>query len=468
MPPLPTETAVKVVVCLFVSSAVATWLPLAAKAADSPWTLQSFADSPENWQLSGSFRSRYEHLDGQPRPGLDASPDLLSFRTTVSAAYTTGAFRFAAEIYDSRAYWGDSGTGMGTGEVNALELVQAYVGADLADVFGADTHASIQAGRFMLNLGSRRLVAADDYRNTTNSYTGLRVDLNRKAGPSTTLIYTLPQRRLPDDLPSILDNEIEMDSESSALVLWGGILTWPRLIAQESLQTSFFRVTEDDEPDLATRNRRLNTGSIRLFRDPAAGAWDYEVEAAYQWGSVRASTARNAPELDVSAYFYHLELGYQSAGAWEPRVSLEYDEVSGDDSDSDYGRFDTLFGMRRADFAPSGIYAAVARANIRSPGIRVDFVASSRLDGFIGYRGLWLDSRTDSFSTTNVRDATGRSGHFAGHQLDMRARYWLVPRALRFEGTAVLLFKERFLEDAPNAPATGDTHYVSANLTATF
>lgn len=454
--------------CLFALAAVTALSPATSNAADAPWTLQSLADSPDHWKLSGSFRSRYEFLDGQPRPGLDESPDLLSFRTTLSAEYTAGAFRVAAELYDSRAYWGDSRTGIGTGEVNALELVQAYVGADLRDVFGADSNASLKAGRFMLNLGSRRLVAADDYRNTTNSYTGLRVDLNRKAGPSSTFIYTLPQRRLPDDLPSILDNDVELDSESSALVLWGGIVTWPKLIGGESVETSFFRLTEDDEPDLATRNRRLNTTSVRLFRDPLKGAWDYEVEAVYQSGSVRASTTTSAAELDVSAYFYHLELGYQGAGAWLPRVSLEYDEASGDDSDSDYGRFDTLFGMRRADLAPSGIYAAVARANIRSPGIRVDFVPSARLDAFIGYRGLWLDSRTDSFSTSNVRDTAGRSGDFAGHQIDMRARYWLVPRLLRFEGNAVLLFKGRFLQDAPNAPATGDTHYLSANLIAMF
>lgn len=456
------------VACLLASSVVTSLLPLAANAADSAWTLQSFADSPENWKLSGSFRSRYELLDGQPRPGLDESPDLLSFRTTLAAEYMAGAFRFAAEIYDSRAYWGDARTGIGTGEVNALEVVQAYVGADLRNVFATDSNASLKAGRFMLNLGSRRLVAADDYRNTTNSYTGLRVDLNRKAGPSSTFIYTLPQRRLPDDLSSLLDNDIERDSESSALVLWGGMVTWPKLIGGESLETSFFRLNEDDEPDLATRNRRLNTTSVRLFRDPLGGAWDYEIEAAYQSGSVRAGTAANAAALDVSAYFYHAEIGYQGTGAWKPRVSVEYDEVSGDDSASDYGRFDTLFGMRRADFAPSGIFAAVARANIRSPGIRVDFVPSARLDAFIGYRGLWLDSRTDSFSTTNVRDASGRSGDFAGHQIDMRARYWLLPKLLRFEGNAVLLFKGRFLKDAPNAPATGDTRYLSANLIATF
>jgi Alginate export len=448
-------------------AAMACLLPQISMAAEAPWTLQSAVGS-EHLKVSGSVRARYEVLDGQSRVGLDASPDLLSFRTILAAEYLTGRFHIGGELYDSRAYWGDASSGVSANEVNALELVQAYVAMDVVEPLGANTKASIKAGRFTLNLGSRRLVAADDYRNTTNGYTGLRVEVSRKGGASGTLIYTMPQRRLPDDLPSIVHNDIKFDSESAALKLWGGIATLPKLIGNESLDISFFRLNESDVADLATRNRQLSTTDARLFRDPAAGKWDYEVEAAYQSGSVRASTAPAAATLSVAADFYHLEVGFQSTGVWQPRVSVEYDQASGDDSHAHYGRFDTLFGMRRADFAPSALYATVGRANIRSPGIRVDFVPSARLDAFIGYRGLWLDSKTDSFSTTGVRDATGQSGSFAGHQIDSRARYWLVPKVLRLEGDAVFLFKGRFLKDAPNAPRTDDTHYGSINLSVFF
>jgi hypothetical protein len=453
---------------LCAATALTILFPLATRAADTSWSLQSLATASDRLKLSGSFRTRYESLDGQARAGLENSPDALSFRTTLLGEYAFGAFRIGGELYDSRAYWGGPNSGVGTGEVNALELVQAYVATDLDNPFGDNTSASLKAGRFTLNLGSRRLVAADDYRNTTNGYTGVRVDLNRKDTVSSTLIYTLPQRRLPDDLLSVLDNDVQLDTESSALVLWGGLVTFPQVIGDTSLEAGFFKLTENDEPDLATRNRRLNTTSLRVFRDIAPGTWDYEIEGAYQTGSIRANTALDAPEIDVSAYFYHVELGYQRADAWQTHISVEYDEVSGDDGEADYGRFDTMFGMRRGDFAPSGIYAAVARANIRSPGIRVEVTPSKNLDAFIGYRALWLESRTDSFSTTGVRDASGQSGDFAGHQLDMRARYWLIPRFLRLEGDAVLLFKGEFLKDAPNAPRTGDTRYFSLNLTATF
>jgi hypothetical protein len=124
--------------------------------------------------------------------------------------------------------------------------------------------------------------------------------------------------------------------------------------------------------------------------------------------------------------------------------------------------------MRRADFAPYGIYGVLTRTNVATPGVRLEVAPSDRFDWFCDYRVLFLASRTDAFSSSGVRDATGRAGSFAGQQIEGRIRYWLVPRSLVLEVDAVLLFKGRFLETAPNAPPTGDTRYVSFNLTSYF
>jgi len=43
-----------------------------------------------------------------------------------------------------------------------------------------------------------------------------------------------------------------------------------------------------------------------------------------------------------------------------------------------------------------------------------------------------------------------------------------VPSFLRAEINAVWLAKGRFLQAAPNAPATGDTTYLATSLTTTF
>ena len=169
----------------------------------------------------------------------------------------------------------------------------------------------------------------------------------------------------------------------------------------------------------------------------------------------------------MSAWFVHGDVGYTFGGAWKPHLSVEYDQASGDSPGGDYGRFDTLFGMRRADLAPAGLYNAIGRSNIISPGVRFEVTPSQHTDAFFTLRPLWLAERTDSFSSTGVRDPSGRSGSSAGTQLDTRLRHQL-SRQLRLELDAVLLRKGRFLRDAPNAPPGQWTRYLAFNATASF
>jgi hypothetical protein len=439
--------------------------PSPAVAAEAPWRLHEAVGAPKALKLSGSVRARYEVIDGQARAGLPSSEDLVNFRSTLLAEYTSGAFRFGTELWDSRVYGGKRGGAVSTGEVNALEFVQAYAAADFRA--GAGAHGTLQAGRFVMNLGSRRFVAADDYRNTTNGYTGVKLDLTGKGGAAATLFYTLPQVRLPDGQPALLDNRVRFDRESGDLKLWGAIAAAP--VAGLGLgEAGFIGLQERDAPGRPTRDRNLRTVTARLIRNPAPHRFDYETEAAYQFGEVSAGTAASAPALDVSAYFVHLDAGYQFAGRWKPHLSVEYDRVSGDHGAGRYNRFDTLYGMRRGDFAPAGLYNAIARANLSTPGLRLEATPSARLDGFVTVRAMWLASETDAFSATAVRDASGRSGRHAGEQLEGRVRYWLVPDSLRLEADAAWLHKGRFLEAAPNRPAPGDTAYLSLNLTASF
>jgi hypothetical protein len=423
--------------------------------------------TPSKLRLSGSVRMRYEAIGGQARAGFNESDDLLNFRTILSAEYHAGGIKVVGELWDSRVYLGRAGTPVSTGEVNTLELAQAYVEAQLGPLAGAKSSASVQAGRFLVNLGSRRLVAADDYRNTTNSYTGLRGDLATKSGWHATAIYTLPQMRRPDDLPSLRDNKVGIDRDSFALVLWGGLVSRARAIGPAMAEASFFHLGERDQPGRPTRDRSLDTASVRLIRDPAVAKGDFEVEAMTQWGEVSTSTVATAPMQKVRAWFVHADAGYTFNAAWKPRLSIEYDQASGDRPGGRNGRFDTLFGMRRADFAPAGLYNAIARTNIVTPGIRLEAVPDKKTDWFVSYRPMWLASRYDSFAGTNVRDAMGRSGRFAGHQVDARIRY-LLTKAIRLEADGVLLRKGRFMRDAPNAPAGAWTRYISLNATATF
>lgn len=447
--------------------ACACQTPANADEAGPP-TLQAAIGNPDNFKVSGSVRVRYEALDGQFRPGFDGNDDLWSIRTTLFGELDTGPLRIGGEIYDSRAYGTNAGSVLTTGEVNPLELVQGYLVADIARPFGKGSKLTLQAGRFTMNLGSRRLVAADDYRNTTNGYTGVRADLRLVDRTSATIFYTMPQQRRPDGFADLRANKVEMDREDWSLRLFGGYVSRPFSKRQILAELGYVRFLESDKPGYATRDRDLHSVSARIIAEPKTGLADFEAEGIYQFGSLSSSLSASAAPLDVESWFIHADAGYTFATAWKPRISIEYDRASGDGPGHKYTRFDTLFGMRRSDLGPAGIYAALGRANIETLGIRAEVAPSKRLDVFVNGRTLWAANSTDSFSSTGVRDQSGKSGRFAGYQIEGRARYWVIPQFLRAELNAAWLKSEGLLVSAPNANPYGDTRYISMAMMVTF
>lgn len=432
----------------------------------------ALAADEDGFHINANTRLRYEAIGGQARAGFNPADELVNLRTIVHAEYDRRPLKFVVEVWDSRTWGANAGTPLSTGEVNAVEPVQAYVAADLGAVLGNGTRLAVQAGRFTLNIGGRRLIANDDYRNTTTGLTGVSADLAAPGGIRATALYVLPQTRLPDDFRGLDDARVEWDKESFSQVLWGAIAAKrinraaaPQAISAEA---SFFHFGERDAPGRPTRNRSLNTAGLRAFADPRAGAWDWEAEGMYQWGETATSLAAGAPLVPVSASFVHARLGYTFKTRWQPRLAIEFDRGSGDHPGGSYGRFDTLFGMRRADFSPAGLYNAVTRTNLVSAGARLEVTPSKRTDGLLTYHALWLADGADAFASTGVRDATAGSGAFGGHQIDARLRWWLMPKRLRFEADAVLLFKGLFLREAPNAGPERTTRYVSLNITASI
>lgn len=442
--------------------------PALADSNDKPWTLEEALGNPDDLKVTASVRARYEALGDQFRPGLDKDDDLVTVRTDIFAEYDAGPIRVGAELVDSRAYFGDKGSSISTSEVNALEPIQAYIGADLGPAFGKGTSSTLDLGRFVLDLGSRRLVARNDFPNTTTAFTGAKFEWHGAHKEKLTLFYTYPQQRLPDDKASLLDNKVRLDKESDALIFWGGFFNEPKIFGATNLDLYFYGLEEKDWAGHPTRDRHIYTPGVRLYREPAAGKVDYQLEYAYQFGHVSTSTAPGAPQQHVSAQTLHAELGYQFKAAWQPRLSVFYDFGSGDKPGGDYTRFDGLFGSRTSDWGPSGLYGPLGRSNISSPGFKLEGRPSKRLDGFIAYRAAWLASATDSFASTGVKDASGASGKFAGHQIWARARYWLIPRTLRWEAGGAVLFDGRFLNHAPNANKFGDTVYGYTDLTLTL
>jgi len=427
-----------------------------------PWRLQSIVGE-ESWlRLSGQTRLRFEMITGQFRaaPRLDNSDQVGVQRTLLRADADLDPAGLTLEIIDSRQYGGGYGSALNNGSVDAVDFLQAYGEIDLGRL-GSGTHR-IRAGRETIDLGSRRLVARNRFRNTINAFSG--ADWEWKSESSTLrAFWTLPVRRLPFDLKGVLDNTIELDDELIDRQFYGGFFQH-ELGSDHVLEVYAYGLLENVDPSL---HRQIVTPGARFLRKPARGRFDYEAEAAYQVGNSRQNPV--GPELDHSAWFQHASVGYTFDAAWSPRLRVAFDFASGDNdpNDGDNTRFDTLYGARRFEFGPTGIYGAVARSNLLSPEFRVTVKPTPEIQGMLAWRGVWLASRKDFWVPALVRDPTGDSGRDVGQQLEARVRWDLVEDSLRLEVGGAVLIGGRFQRDAPTGQDTS-TGYGYAQMAWSF
>lgn len=447
---------------------LALGIAVACRADDAAWRLQAAVGAPDWLSLRGDYRLRYEYLDNTFRTVDAGRDDLLVSRLRLHVRATGQRFHAGAELQDARAWLAGESTPLGNDDVNALEPLQAYVGLRLAGVFRDGDRLDIDAGRLTLDVGSRRLVARNRFRNTSNAFTGVHASWAQAGGATLRGFLTMPVNRRPGSGDRLRDNDAALDQERLDQVFWGVHVAGVRLRDELDSEWYLYGLTEDDRPSLPTQNRELLTLGLRLMR--SAAPWSFELEAAYQTGESRATTqAADVTDLDHRAWFVHFETRRRFAARWRPTLVLKYDYASGDEDPDDgrFGRFDTLFGARRFDFGHTGIYGLLARSNLSSPAVGVRLEISDDMTARFDYRAAWLASDRDALTAAGLRDPSGAAGSFVGHQLETRLRWSVIDAGLALEVGTAYLFKGEFLRNVPTAPPGSDTlyAYVTAELT---
>lgn len=419
-----------------------------AEDAPDPWRLDQFLHAPQGFSLSGQFRIRYETLDGQFRSGFNGGDQLLALRTNLLATLRINSVIIAAEGMDARAELADSGTPLSTSVVNPLDLLQAWIDVPVGH------ESRLRVGRLTMDVGSRRLVARNRFRNTINAFTGADWTWDRPSGDQLRAFFTFPVERRVCGSP--IDNRPKMDVERGEVRFWG--LYYARSSMPWGAQGEIYLLGlhEADSRELATRNRRLYTPGFRFYRNPQARRLDFQIESIFQFGTSRASTS-TLEDLDHLAHFQHAEVGYSWEVPWQPRLLLQYDYASGDEdpTDGEDNRFDTLFGARRFDFGPTGIYGPFARSNLSTPGIRLFLKPTSRLAAMSCLRGFWLASTGDSWTTARISNPPGVHHGHIGTQIEARLQWAALPGNVRLELGGAHLFRGALMESA----GKGDSDY---------
>ncbi len=433
------------------------------------WRLQEALGLPDTVRVEGHIRPRYEALANPFVAGRTRDDEFLGLQTQIRAEVDFGDFTLGGELLDHRFIAGNE-TGAAPGEIDTLEPAQLYLSWRPKDFLAAGAKINLQAGRFTMDVGSRRLVARANFRSLLQSFDGVHAVWTSPTDLTVTLAAVAPVSREPSDAASAIDNEVALNHTQDNTRLLIAHLDAP-LPHDMRGELYLYDLDESDSSDADTRDRDLSTLGLRLHKQPSDGQFDFDIEFAHQTGSVHAAAApTDLTPLDHDAQMAHLEAGYSFDAMWSPRLAVQYDYATGDNAPTDAAneRFDSLFGDRSFEFGPTSLFGFISRTNLSSPGIRLEVTPSEISDAYVMLRQINLESATDSLANTSVRDASGGSGDDAGLQIEGRYRHWLVEDSLRLSLGAALLLQGDFLESAPNSTGLGDPVYGYTELTWSF
>lgn len=420
--------------------------PRYVKQANKTWLKDYDALNDVNWlDLGLEYRARYEHRDNDFRRADENIDDPLLLRTRayIGVKEILDPLRFAVEVQDSRRNNGDYSRAYDTRDVNQADILQGYLELHFKEsIFGKDDLGNnrpfwVRGGRLAWESLDRRLIARNEWRNTTNTFQGVRANIGDKKNDWQLEAFAVkPLQRFTRSL-----DEVDHSQD-----FYGVIGDWRGWSGYVTLQPYYFLLKQDGNKvkynsngqeltgatlSAAQIDRKIHTAGLRAYGAFNSG-WDYDTSYVKQWGNQDRflSNALGSINVDHEAYSYGAEVGYTFKNSWKPRVSAYYGVASGDSTPAtgtdrtDSQRFERLFGFAR----PWSNNDYIQMENIRTPKLhlefepKVSFLENVKVD--TSFSWYHLDDASDRWQAgSNLRDRTGASGNDLGKEVDLRVRF---------------------------------------------
>lgn len=411
------------------------------------WTrfLSAALNAPKWLDLGMTERIRREGFDYPFKTNQQGSTWQWATRSRFRASARWKAFRAHLEFQGSTSGEDSATDVVGTSTFNAGNVQQFFVALTLPDVWQTQLRTDIHVGRINLDIGSRRLVARSRFANTSQSFDGIHWNLANEG-----------QWRFR----AFFSEVVFQDTNTNRLALftnkddkfWGlsyetQQMPWARI------QLYYFGIDGEEKKERTKRHH--STLGIRVYQRPAMGAYDYDAESVWQVGTLDGN--------DHFGYFQHLSVGYTFPLPWAPRIMAMYDYASGTDSaNGNYSQnFDGLFGARRGEFTPTGLFGPFYRSNISSPGIRLILKPFPVLDFNVKFRAWYLAQSQDAWVNSGLRDPSGTAGNVLGQDVEVRVQWNPWPN-LSVDAGYDHFFKGSYLTNQTNVPGNPpaqDTNY---------
>jgi len=404
-------------------------------------------------------------VDFQRTGDADNTYGLLRFR--LHLGYTPcDWFQVYGEMQDSSAFNDDRRP---SPDQDHLSLRQAWL--DLGNP--KDFPLVLKAGRQELLYGEQRLIGIADWLNFGRTFDAVKLRYE-------TTNFWVDAFASQPVVPDLHEFDVS-DGDDRLCGLYAS--SWKLVRFQESQLYFLARNTDEHSPSEVNDKpvqypivspRDIYTVGGRIKSLPRAlGAWDYEGEAAYQFG--RFKTSNSSPSLDQHAYALHAAAGYTWFSLWgAPRFGLEYNFASGDSNPNDakHETFDNLFPSNHGLYGIMDFFSLQNMQNIHpSLSLQPAKQLTIKLDGY----AFWLADTHDYFylSNGNPRRTGGYGIHpeydsFVGTELDLIASYALTQFAWVQDGCGHFFVGDYVTSSLAAHGGATDANYVYAQVYFNF
>jgi Alginate export len=374
---------------------------------DKPFTIDLGGDW--RYDVGGEFRMRWELRENQAFGASRRTSDgrqLYRWLLHTDVRYRD-LFRVFAQGIVAHVEEDDTPFQVGVSE-NIGDLQQLF----LDFRFGEGSPYVLRVGRQELLFGTERFVSPFEWGNARRRFDGVRLMYEGDLW-NVDAFYVKP----------VVIDRANGDDFNEEFDFWGLYTTYNGW-ENRGIDLYFFAI--DNTQD--TVNPNGNVGDQSIFTVGSrywgeTGAWDYELEADYQWGTWAGD--------DVKAWSVAFAGGYTFDQSCEPRLGFGFDWASGDKNsrDGDVETFNQMFPLGHKYF---GYLDLVGRQNVVAANVNLSaWIMPEKVRATMAYHTFWLaddsDALYDSSGTATLRDGRGKSGAEVGQELDLTVD-WTINR----------------------------------------
>jgi hypothetical protein len=369
---------------------------------EDPWDSIKWIALADDWHLSigGQARLRFESETNKAFGGVSPSHDsflLQRYFIHTDIKHDSGLRIF---LQGKFAYVNNRDRGGKAALEDHSDIHQGFI--DIPMLLGTGDLV-FRLGRQELQYGAQRLISPLDWGNLRRTFDGVKV------------FTDLPDWRIDAfAVRPVVNDRRNLDDENENVDFYGLYTTWK---GSEVLKADFYFLLLKNNDLFANSNGRVGRRTIytvgnRLWG--VKGNWDYETEAAAQFGTFAGDRVR--------AWMATVGGGYNFPDSpWNTRLGLLYDYASGDrdPSDGTHSTFNQHFPLGHAWL---GYLDLVGRQNIHDLKAQLKIWPSENITAWADFHSFFVDQDRDSlYNAGGVATRTPSSGgsHSVGHELDI-------------------------------------------------